>query len=170
MKSKTPVVGILLIVFGSMLLLDRLNVIYFGWGRIFWMFSGIYGAIIAVEGFTKKRQGRVFWGSLLFFAGVFYSLEAWDLIWWMDYYWLATSSLALGLAFFMLFVFEPRSVGVLIPTLLFGGFGVMIYLVEYEYLDWWEVRHYIRDYWPVLLILWGLIIILKRRTQTTSNR
>ncbi len=167
-KSKTPVIGILLILFGAMLLLDRLDVIYFGWGRIFWMFVGIYGAVIAVEGFSRKKQGRVFWGSLLFFAGVFYSLEAFDLVWWMDYYWVAAASLALGLAFFMLFVFEPRNFGVLVPTLLFGGFGAMVYLAEHKYLDWWEVRHYIRDYWPLLLILWGLAIVFKRRPQTTS--
>lgn len=168
MNSKSSIFGILLIVLGSILLLDRLEVISFGWGRIFWMFLGIWGAVLAVQGFTMKRRGRIFWGSLLFFFGIFFSLDAWNLIWLTDELGFAGMSLALGLAFVMLYVFEPRNVGVLVPAVLFVGFGAVMILVEYTYLDWWEVRRAIRDYWPVVLILWGLAILLKRRPQASS--
>lgn len=169
MKSKTPIVGILLIVFGSMLLLDRLNVIYFGWGRIFWMFTGIWGAVLAVQGFSQKRRGKIFWGSLLFFVSIFFLLDQWEMFWWSDYLGLAGMSLALGLAFLMLFFFEPRNIGVLVPAILFAGFGGVMFFVEYDYLYWWEVRRYISDYWPLLLILWGVAILLKRRPQASSQ-
>jgi hypothetical protein len=69
----------------------------------------------------------------------------------------------------MLFVYDPRNVGILIPALIFGGFGATVFLVEWDYLDWWDVRYYIRNYWPVLLILLGFGIILKRKPQASSQ-
>lgn len=168
MYAKSSIFGILLIALGSMLLLDRLEVISFGWGRIFWMFLGIWGALLAVQGFSMKRRGRIFWGSLLFFVGFVFSLDAWDLIWLTDELGFGGMSLALGLAFAMLYIFEPRNVGVLVPTVLFVGFGAVMILVEYNYLDWWEVRRAIRDYWPVVLILWGAAILLKQRPQASA--
>lgn len=169
MNSRSSVFGIFLIVLGSVLLLDRLGVISFGWGRIFWLFLGIWGAVLALQGFTMKRRGRIFWGSLLFFLGILFSLDAWDLIWLTDELGVGGMSLALGLAFVMLYVFEPRNLGVLAPAVLFVGFGAAMILVEYGYLDWWEVRRTIRHYWPVVLILWGAAILLKRRPQASPS-
>ena len=168
-KPRTPIFGILLIALGATLLLDRLEIIYFGWGKIFWMFLGIWGAVLAVQGFSLKRRGRVFWGSLVFFASLLFSLDQWGVFWWSDELWVGGISLALGMAFLMLFVFEPGNFGVLVPTFLFGGFGAAMILVDYNYLDWWDVRHYIRNYWPLLLVLWGIAILLRKRTRTSST-
>lgn len=168
-KPKTPIFGILLIALGAMLLLDRLDIIYFGWGKIFWIFTGIWGAVLSVQGFSLKRRGRIFWGSLLFFVSLFFVLEQWGMFWWSDELWVGGMSLAFGMAFVMLFLFEPRNFGVLVPALLFGGFGAAMILVDYEYLNWWDVRHYLRDYWPLLFVLWGIAIIVKRRPQASSS-
>jgi hypothetical protein len=67
-ESKIPLLGIFLIVLGSLMLLDRLDVVYLGWGRILWLVGAAAGAAFAVEGFVTKRQARVFWGSFLFYA------------------------------------------------------------------------------------------------------
>jgi hypothetical protein len=168
MSSQSRVFGILLIALGAMLLLDRLEVVSFGWGRIFWMFIGLWGALLAAQGFTLKRRGRIFWGSLLFFLGIFFTLDAWDLIWLTDELGFGGVSLALGLAFVMVYVVEPRNFGVLVPAMLFVGFGVAMILVELNYLDWWEVRRVIRTYWPLVLILWGAAMLVKRRPQPSQ--
>lgn len=164
-ESKISIAGILLIGLGAMLLLDRLNVIFFGWDRIFWAFAGIAGAILAVDGFTHKRRGRIFWGTLLFFFSVTFSIYVWDLLWWPEYYWPGSFSLSLGLAFFALMVYEPRNIGLLIPGILFSGFGVVMLMVEFYYLDWWDVRRIISDYWPVAIIAWGIALLLRRGTR-----
>ena len=127
-KPKTPILGIVLIALGATLLLDRLDIIYFGWGKIFWMFLGIWGAVLAVQGFSLKRRGRIFWGSLLFFVSLFFSLDQWGMFWWSDALWVGGMSLALGMEFLMLVVFEPGNIGVLVPALLFGGFGATMVL------------------------------------------
>jgi hypothetical protein len=167
-KPRTPIFGILLIALGVVLLLDRLDIIYFGWGKIFWTFLGIWGAVLAVQGFQLKRRGRIFWGSLVFFVSLFFSLDQWGMFWWSDELWVGGMSLALGMAFLMLFVFEPGNVGVIVPALLFGGFGAAMILVDYNYLDWWEVRHYLMNYWPLLLVLWGIVILFKRTPKAPS--
>ncbi|MCI0707508.1 MAG: DUF5668 domain-containing protein [Ignavibacteriae bacterium] len=167
-ESKISIAGILLIGLGLMLLLDRLGVIYFGWDRIFWMFVGIAGAILAVDGFTHKGRGKIFWGTLMFFVSVSFSLYVWNLLWWPEYYWPGSLSLSLGLAFFALLTLEPRNVGVMVPGILFSGFGAIMLLVEFYYLDWWDVRRFLRDYWPVALIAWGIAMLLKRRPQATG--
>jgi hypothetical protein len=168
-ESKIPLLGIFLIVLGSLMLLDRLDVVYLGWGRILWLVGAAAGAAFAVEGFVTKRQARVFWGSFLFYASALFLARLWRLIDFWGIPWVAFLSLALGLAFFMLFVYDPRNVGILIPALIFGGFGATVFLVEWDYLDWWDVRYYIRNYWPVLLILLGFGIILKRKPQASSQ-
>jgi hypothetical protein len=168
-KPKTPILGILLIALGVTLLLDRLDIIYFGWGKIFWMFLCIWGGVLAVQGFSLKRRGRIFWGSLLFFVSLFFSLSQWGLFWWSDELWVGGMSLALGMAFLMLVVFEPGNIGVLVPALLFGGFGATMILVDYNYVDWWDVRHYLANYWPLLLVVWGVAILLKRKPQASSS-
>lgn len=169
MKAKSSIFGVLLIALGTVLLLDRLEVISFGWGKIFWMFLGVWGAVLAVQGVSMKRRGRIFWGSLFFFLGMFFSLEAWELVWLTDELGFGGISLALGLAFLTLYVFEPHNLGALVPALLFGSFGLTMILVEYGYLSWWEVRRFLRVYWPVALILWGVAILMRKRPAVHSK-
>ena len=167
-QSKISITGMLLIAFGSFLLLDRMNVISFGWDRIFWAFTGIAGAVLAVDGFSNKRRGKIFWGSLLFFVSVSFSIYVWDLLWWPEYYWPGSLSLSLGLAFFALMLLEPRNIGLMVPGILFSGFGVTMLLVEFYYLDWWDVRYVLRDYWPVAIILLGIGLLFRRKPQASG--
>ncbi len=167
-ESRVSLFGILLVLLGTFMLLDRFALIHLGWSSILWMFGAAFGAAITVEGFLRKRQARVFWGSLMLFVSALLLMRLWR---WVDFWgihWLAVLSLALGLAFLMLFVYNPRQLGVLIPALIFGGFGAAEFLVEWGYMDWWDVRYYVRHYWPVLLILLGVAILLKRRPQASS--
>jgi hypothetical protein len=73
----------------------------------------------------------------------------------------ATFSLALGLSFLMVFFYDPRRFGVLVPVLLFGGYGVLYYLWWWDVIDWFEMKHYVQTYWPALIILWGISLIFR---------
>jgi hypothetical protein len=77
----------------------------------------------------------------------------------------ATFSLALGFSFLMLFFYDPRRIGVLIPLLFFGGYGILYYLWWWDVIDWFEMKHYMQTYWPLLIILWGISLIFRRRHQ-----
>ncbi len=167
--AKFPLLGVVLILFGGLLLLNNLGVLYLERGKILWLGGAIVGGIIVIDSFIHKHRDRVFWGSVLFFASVMFSIEKWRVIEPYGSYWIPAMSTAVGLAFLMLFFYEPRDVAILIPAFLFTGFGVVWMLVDLEILDWFDVRHYIRNYWPVALILWGVAILLRRRPRASSN-
>ncbi len=155
--------GIFLILLGVGLILNKLHMIHYGWGIILWVCLGVVGLVAVVQSFITRRRGVVFWGSLLFFVSIamlihkfiLLDFEPWDVP--------ATFSLAFGFSFLMLFFYDPRRFGVLIPVLLFGGYGVLYYLWWWDVIDWFELKYYLHVYWPVLVILWGLSLIFRRR-------
>ncbi len=157
------VFGILLIVVGASLILNRLHLFHYSWHAILWVGLAAVGLVSAIQAFVTHRRGVVFWGSLLFFVSVAMAIrhlaiadfESWDLP--------ATLSLALGLSFLMMYFFEPRRFGTLIPVILFGGYGVLYYLWWWDVIEWFDVRYYLHTYWPVFIILLGLSLIFRRR-------
>jgi hypothetical protein len=164
-KGKLPLslAGIFFILLGAGLLMQRLNILQHRWSTILWICFCAVGMVAVVQAFIERSRGKAFWGSLLFFVGIavlvhrfaFVEYEPWDVP--------ATISLAIGLSFLMLYLFDPRRIGVLIPVLLFGGYGVLYYLWWWDIINWFDMKHYIRMYWPALIILWGVSLILHRR-------
>jgi len=162
-SSDFPIFGIFLILLGAGLILNKLRVFHYSWGIIFWVCLSVAGVVTVVQAFMTRRRGVVFWGSLLFFVSVAMIAHRFVLIDFAPWDVPATFSLALGLSFLMLFFYDPRRFGVLIPVLFFGGYGVLYYLWWWDVIDWFEMRHYIFTYWPVFVILWGLSLIFRRR-------
>lgn len=153
--------GIFLILLGAGLILNKLNLLQYKWGIILWVCLGIAGLAAAVQAFITRRRGVVFWGSFLFFSSIAMLVHRFELIDFAPWDIPATFSLALGFSFLMLFFFEPRRFGVLVPVLFFGGYGVLYYLWWWDMIDWLEMKHYVHTYWPVLIILWGISLIFR---------
>ena len=158
-----PIFGVFLILLGAGLILNKLHVFHYSWGIIFWICLSVAGVVAVVQAFITRRRGVVFWGSLLFFLSVIMIAHRFVLIDFAPWDVPATFALALGLSFLMLFFYDPRRFGVLIPVLFFGGYGVLYYLWWWDVIDWFEMRHYVFTYWPVFVILWGLSLIFRRR-------
>ena len=161
---KVPILGILFIVLGSALLLDRLDVMSLRWGRVFWALVTVFGGVLVVLAFVNRIRRNLMWGNLFLFFGGVVALYQWHVIPREDFYFLPMMSIAFGLSFLMTFLYEPRNLPLLIPAIVFVGFGVVFYLWWWEYLDWFDFRYYARTYWPVLLIALGAAIALRRRT------
>ena len=162
-SSGLPIFGVFLILLGAGFILNKLHVFHYSWGIILWVCLSVVGVVTVVQAFITRRRGVVFWGSLLFFVSVTMIAHRFVLIDFVPWNMPATFALALGLSFLMLFFFDPRRFGVLIPVLFFGGYGVLYYLWWWDVIDWFEMRHYVYTYWPVFVILWGLSLIFRRR-------
>ena len=162
-SSGIPIFGVFLILLGAGFILNKLHLFHYSWGTILWVCLGVVGVVIVVQAFMTRRRGVVFWGSLLFFVSVIMIAHRFVLIDFAPWNMPATFALALGLSFLMLFFFDPRRFGVLIPVIFFGGYGVLYYLWWWDVIDWFEMRHYVSTYWPVFVILWGLSLIFRRR-------
>ena len=161
---RVPILGVVFIVLGFALLLDRLDVVMLRWGRVFWSVVTMYGGALVVLAFVNRNRRNLRWGNLLLFFGGCVALHQWHAIPREDFYIVPLLSVALGLSFFTSYLYEPRNFPLLIPAVVFVGFGTVFYLWWWEYLDWFDFRYYARTYWPLLLVTLGLAIALRRRT------
>lgn len=168
-EPRVLVIGSLFIILGVSLLLDRLDLVYFRWDKLFWLVASITGAYLMGEGLVRKRRGKAFWGGLLFFFGVFQSAMHAGLIERYGFYTLPALFIAFGLAFLALYAVDPREVSLLIPSLLLCGAGVTSLLWWWEVVDLYEVRQVIRTYWPLVLVALGLSIMVRPRRSGPSE-
>ncbi len=152
--------GLFLVLLGLGLVLIRLGVMHLSAADIWWATIGILGLTLLGTAVFSGRRAGAFWGSVLLFLSTAVFLRRNDLFEPMPWDWPATIALVLALSFLVLYLFDPRRIGVLIPVVIFGGLGTLYYLWWWDVMDWYEVRYYIRTYWPVLLILWGLGVLI----------
>ena len=147
--------GIGLVIIGAAMLLDRLDVIRFGWQPIFWTLIAAFGIAKAVDGFGRKKSGRVFWGTVLFLFGAYNLLRDLDVVELRSYWMLPAMLVIMGLSFLMMYISSLKEWHLLIPAILLLGIGAVMIMTEYGYFYRYDVFEAVRMYWPVGLILFG---------------
>ena len=167
-KPRVPWFGFVLIVVGSVLLLSKLNIIDVEFMQIFWAVVMIYGILRVGQGFSRNVPRRVFGGTVLFLYGLFFFIRTWEYADMHPHMFFPASFLIFGIAFFMMYLNNAREWLYLVPALLLSGIGGAFILTEVGYLDRWDVWEAVRLYWPILLVLVGIAIILRRRAHTET--
>ena len=162
-EPRSLVFGIVLIALGLVLLLDRLDVFSVRWDSLAWVIGLCLGGFLVVDGFMRGRRARVYWGGVLFFFSLYWVLVRWDAIYHHGFFVTPVVLLAFGLSFFLLYASDTNEYGLLFPAVLLTGVGVAMILWWLEYFEWYEVRGYVRTYWPLLLVIWGAALLLRRR-------
>jgi len=165
--ARVPILGILLVLAGLGLLLDQLHVIDFGWEKVLWLAVAILGALLTFRAFTNDEQGKIFFGTILFLFGLLFFLRSFDIIRHGEHIIWPAILVIIGLAFLMLYVNNPREWVLIIPTVLFVGLGAVFMLAELDYLYYWDVWYAVRQYWPAILILIGVAMIVGRGVRKT---
>ena len=162
-KSKLSIVGVVLVVFGIALLLERLDLLDIGFGRILWVSLGLLGGWLVVRSFVYNERGKAFWGTVLFLISVYFLLNSLGVL---ELHGRAIGPavlLILGFAFLILFVQNPRAWQMLIPAVILGGLGTVFISTDLGYLYGWDILRVIQTYWPVVLILIGISLVFRRR-------
>ena len=162
-SGRFSIAGVFLILVGILLILSRLHILHMSWGNLIWTFLLVYAVVVVARGFARRRAAAVFFGTLLFFISLHAVLQLWGVVLFGFAEWIPNISLALGLSFLVLYVLEPRNVGLLIPFILFAGFGAVYYLWWWDMVDLFDVKHYAATYWPLLLVLFGISVMVKKR-------
>jgi hypothetical protein len=162
-QRRLPVFGILLLVVGVALLLEKLDVIEFGWSKILWAAVAVLGAAIVIRSFVQNGRAGIFWGTLLFLYGLFFLLRSLDLIESQVAVFMPATFTILGFGFLMLFVSDPKDWHLLIPSVILLGFGGAFMLAEAGYIHRWEMWETFRTWWPLVLVLVGFSLVLRRR-------
>ncbi len=156
-------VGSLLVIAGSALLLDRLDMLSLRWDKVFWVAGLVSGALLVADGFARKKRGRTFWGGAWFFTSLYFILVRFQLIERYDYPLVPVLFIAFGLSFLVLFFLDVRETTILVPAFLFGGTGTLAMFWWWEIFGWRELQEAVATYWPLILILWGLTVIVRRK-------
>ena len=169
-NKNRPWFGIMLIVFGIVLLLNQINLIDVKFSQIMWAALAVYGFTISYQGFSKKRNGKIFWGTVLFLTSILFILRN---LYLLDSYQFDFGSghfvlfpawiLIFGCAFLMVFINNPKEYVHLILALVLISIGGSAILVEAGYLYEWDVWYVFRHYWPLVLIAIGFSLIFRRR-------
>jgi hypothetical protein len=149
------VTGILLILIGLLLLIDRLDLFRFTWRTMYPVLVLSTGLLFLVLSGGTRNRGAIFSGSVLTVLGVFFVLRNYRLLTEVRYLegW-AVFLVSLGIGFLVLYVLEPKDWGLLVPGGILLFIGGTALLEQLGVIDWrtWEQ---IIDFWPVILILIG---------------
>ena len=160
-----PWFAVLLILAGAALLLDKLAVVEFGFVRIVWSAAVLFGLFRAVDGFTHNRSGSIFGGTVIFFYGLYFFFSTFDLIETQTHMFVAVSFLILGAAFLMVYFNRTREWMALLFSVVFLGLGSASVLGHFRLYDIYDVWWSVRRYWPVVLIIIGVSMIVKSRVK-----
>jgi hypothetical protein len=157
--------GAALVIIGAVILLDHLHVLYLPFSTVFWLLMSLAGLLISIRGFSLNRSGKIFWGTVLFLAGVYFLLRHSEYLEFSPFMFIPSFFMIFGIAFFMMFVNNISEWYLLIPSVILVGFGGLFLVSEYGYLSIWDVRDAIRMYWPLALILFGVAVLLRHRSR-----
>ncbi|MBI2619033.1 MAG: hypothetical protein HYW57_03030, partial [Ignavibacteriales bacterium] len=155
--------GSLLIIVGIALLLRRLDIVSLRWDTLFWLGGLAGGGFLVADGFVRSKRGRVFWGSVLFLGSLYFVLLRFGVLLRYDFPLVPILFVVFGLSFFVLYLSDLGEVTLLIPALLFTGLGGGAILWWWEVFEWYELREILRIYWPIILVLWGTALLVRRR-------
>jgi hypothetical protein len=154
--------GIALVLVGLAMLLDRLDVMQFGWQPVFWGVVAVFGVVRAVSGFEKKKSGSIFWGTTLFLVGMYNILWRIGVVDVVSYWWPPAILLVIGFSTLMVYSCFPARWHLLVPAVLLLAAGSVLIMTEFGYFSRYEVMRAMRVYWPVGLILFGGALVLRR--------
>ncbi len=158
-----PWIGVVLILVGGVLLLDRLHVADIRFSYVFWALLMVFGLIKVSQGFSNNSSGRVFMGTIFFLYGLYFLLRVLDYVEFRGHIFIPATFIIIGFAFIMTFLNNMREWSLLVPAILLMGIGSAYILSDMGYLYPWEVGEYVRMYWPVGLILVGIALLFRRR-------
>jgi len=170
-NNSTLLVGLIFILVGVGLLLDRVHLFNFGWVQIY----PIIFLIIAALSFLNAAGGQrnsAFWGGIFAVLGLFFLLRNFSIIpfFWFAEFW-PIILIALGVGFIVLYIFNPRDWGVLIPGFILLFIGGLFALGSMDVInDVFEFTFNILSiYWPLLLVLFGISLILNSLRTTKES-
>lgn len=149
--------GWILIAVGAFFLLQYL----LNWGFYWATVLIIIGGVILIHSAIIRNHWGVFPGSLLLLMGLFFlSRETGILEDPMFMLW-PMFLIIIGVSFVMVFLFQPREWGMLIPGGILTGIGMLFFLRNYGCISWHAVGSVLR-WWPIALIAVGAWMVLGR--------
>lgn len=158
--QRRMVVGWVLIIIGVLILLHQLNVFSINRAASFALASIFLGLVLFFRGLYHPLHKGILSGSFFLFLGLAIGAMRLQLLYPNDSIALAAILISLGLAHLVYFVFVKTKSSNLIFGLVMIACGAGLFLYAYDFLSYWDLKSIIHQYWPVLIILTGLSILI----------
>lgn len=155
--------GVIMVIIGLVILFDKFVILSLSWKKVISFIFVFYGAYLGYSGFGLNSNSKVFWGSILFFFGIYLFIDSFGLLNPDVHFFWPVVMMVIGLSFFMSFINRPEDFALLFPATTFVGIGVLFLLTNLGIIYSFELWEDIEKFWPVLLIILGLYFIFKRR-------
>ncbi|MBD3226380.1 MAG: hypothetical protein GF313_16745 [Caldithrix sp.] len=155
------IAGWILIIVGILIILYNYDIVYLTTGNILTFGLIGLGLISFIKGLTHAQRKGVLIGSFMTLFGI-------SLLF-MKYRFipidgdLATSAffISLGVGNFIYFALSRNSVNNIVFGAIFIMIGIPFFLKHYYYIPHWQIREIFSTYWPVILILIGLGMVVE---------
>lgn len=165
-NSSSVALGILLIAAGVLILMNQLDLFRITWDEALPILLLVICAVSMIN-VARGNKHSVFWATACGVAGIFLLLRNFDVI---DSFWFMSEwpvfLASAGLGFIAMYVAKPAEWGVLIPGAICTFFGVIFILDELDVS--YYTRELLKNFWPIVLVLAGLGLILgslRRKTE-----
>lgn len=159
MKMSDMVIGVGLVILGILFLSENIGFISFDFQNVWPVFVILAGAGFWVGYFQdRKNYGLLMPATILVVYGLLFlycSLEGWYL---MSHWW-PVFILGPGIGFFMMYLLGEKEKGMLVPAFILCGIAIL-FMISHS--GFWR-------YWPVALIIIGLILIFRNRNKKEST-
>lgn len=161
--NRIPFFGIVLVLIGIGLLLRQLHIVRLDGTSMVLIGMTVYGAAMIIRSFVTDIRQALFFGSLCFYGGIVLLLGHYEVIEHSPYTYVPGFLLATGMAFLMLFIYNFRDFHLLVPAVIFLALGVAFMMTEIGYLYPSDVKEAVRQYWPVGIIAFGILMLFRRK-------
>jgi len=151
---------VLLIVFGSAMLLHRLHVVWAGWVPALFLAVAAGGGIMLYNGVARRSRGGVFWGFFWLVLGGACLLRACEVVWLDPGIVVSGLLLVFGAGTILMFVVSRRDWHLLVPGACLILAGGAVLSTELGWLPVWEVAPVVNRWWPAALVVSGAALIL----------
>jgi hypothetical protein len=169
-QRRIPLLGIVLIAVGMLLLMNQFDVIELTLWNFITGFIILYGGALVVRSFGTGDRSKVFWGTALFLFGLYLILDSMGLVTHHFPILIPAIFLIVGFSFLMMYLYNISDWHLLIPSLFFIGISGVIIAEELSLFQIYRFEYYLAQYWPVLLILIGLVLIVKSRSRLQKRK
>ena len=163
--SQIIILTILLLLIVVAILLNLLNILMidprelFGYGLIFYGIATVYST------FSEGNQLLIFIGAALFLTGIVISMPVhFDFVRPLNLV-VPASMLIAGISLFMAYFDEVKNKSILIASVILTAAGIIFIMISRSIqlsIFGESILKIIEVYWPVLIIISGITIILKR--------
>lgn len=170
--KNTKISGVILIIIGLLILLHTNDIDILSWYFIRSYGFLLIGTLLFARGLSHPSRKGIYSGTFLLLTGAYFTFGLYDFYMVTRGLSLCIIIIALGLSFYSLFIFKASDWG----YLLYGNVVMLIglfFLLEYlKILPSYLLVYGVDRFWPALLILLGLIMIIHaliRKPQLKSD-